>query len=88
MSTETANHHDQNSRAESESTIGSNGAAEVHAREEATRRAEEMIDRMGERIGHYAAQLGHHLLRFTARAREEVEDIWAEAQNIRRGGRP
>jgi hypothetical protein len=48
------------------------------------RRAEEMADRIGERIGHYASVAGLGILRFAARAREEIEDIWAEAQHIRR----
>jgi len=48
-------------------------------------RAEEMVDRMGEQIGRWATQLGHQVLKLAARAREEAEDIWAEAQNIRRG---
>ena len=50
----------------------------------AMQRAEEMVDRMAERIGHYAGVVGHKLLWFVARAREEAEDIWAEAQELRR----
>jgi hypothetical protein len=49
------------------------------------RRAEEMVDRMAERVGHYASVLGHKVLWLAARAREEAEDIWAEAQAVRRG---
>lgn len=45
--------------------------------------AEEMVDRIGERVGYYTTQLGHGLLRLAARAREEFEDIVAEAQSIR-----
>jgi hypothetical protein len=60
------------------------GAAELGMRENRMRRAEEMVDRMGERIGHYTTVAGHGILWFAARAREEVEDIWAEAQHIRR----
>ena len=55
---------------------------------ETLRRAEEMVDRMGEQIGHYATVLGREFLKWAARAREEAEDIWAEAQQIRRGGPP
>ena len=43
----------------------------------AVERAEDLVDQFGERLG---TTLG----RFAARAREELEDIWAEAQNIRR----
>jgi hypothetical protein len=42
------------------------------------RRAEELIEQWGQ-------QVGVLLSRVTARAREEAEDIWAEAQNIRHG---
>ncbi|MCW3065150.1 MAG: hypothetical protein JWN32_2322 [Solirubrobacterales bacterium] len=41
-------------------------------------RAEELIEEWGQRVGVW-------LSRVTARAREEAEDIWAEAQNIRHG---
>jgi hypothetical protein len=46
-------------------------------------RAEEAVDRMAERIGHYAGAVGRAALWLFARAREEAEDIWAEAQSIR-----
>jgi hypothetical protein len=48
-----------------------------------TERAEELVDQLGQRIGHYAALTSLQILRATARVREEVEDMWAEAQNIR-----
>ena len=43
-------------------------------------RAEEMVDQMGQAIGVYATRLGRRLLKGFALAREEAEDIWAEAQ--------
>lgn len=46
-------------------------------------RAEELVDQFGQRFGHFAALTGLQIQRVTARAREEVEDMWAEAQNIR-----
>jgi hypothetical protein len=51
-------------------------------------RAEELADRLGERISHYASLVGFKLMQFAARAREEAEDIWAEAQSLRRGEQP
>jgi hypothetical protein len=51
-------------------------------------RAEEMTDRLGERLGHFASLVGMKILRLAARFREEAEDIWAEAQHIRRGNQP
>lgn len=50
----------------------------------ATARAEELVDRLGERVGYLASLAGWRILRTTALAREEAEDIWAEAQSVRR----
>jgi hypothetical protein len=61
-----------------------NGVHDGQATSPATQRAEEMVDHMAERIGHFAGVLGHKLLWLVARAREEAEDIWAEAQSLRR----
>jgi hypothetical protein len=58
-------------------------ASADEAREQAMRRAEEMVDRIGEQVGHYVSLFGHNILKWAARAREEAEDIWAEAQAIR-----
>ena len=44
-------------------------------------RAEEIVERLSEQAARFARRL-------VARAREEVEDIVAEAQAIRRGDRP
>ena len=58
------------------------------SKEPVMQRAEELADRLGERISHYASLLGFKFLQFVARAREEAEDIWAEAQNIRSSRQP
>lgn len=58
-------------------TAGTEGSAD------SMRRAEETVDRVAERVGQYTASLGRKLLQWTSRAREEAEDIWAEAQDIR-----
>ena len=50
----------------------------------ATERAEELVDRMGEQVGRFASLLGLHVRRMAALAREEADDMWAEAQSIRR----
>lgn len=49
----------------------------------ATDRAEETLDQAGERLGIFAAEVSHRLRRAVALAREEAEDIWAEAQSLR-----
>lgn len=48
-----------------------------------TAKAEEVVDRAGQRISQYAAVTGWQLQRAMARLREEAEDMWAEAQNLR-----
>ncbi len=50
----------------------------------ATERAEALLDGMGERINHFAALASPSIRKFVALAREEAEDIWAEAQEVRR----
>jgi hypothetical protein len=64
------------------------GLAAEDGEASATDRAEEMIDQIASRVAHYTSVFGRALLRLGARAREEAEDIWAEAQNIRHGGQP
>src|SRR5579883_1446263 len=56
-------------------------------RSPAMRRAEELVDRWGEKVGRYATTVGHAFLRWATRAREEAEDIWAEAQAVHEGWR-
>lgn len=51
-------------------------------------RAEEMVDHLADRLGHYAGVIGQKFSWLFARAREEAEDIWAEAQALRRGEHP
>jgi len=50
----------------------------------ATERAEQTLDRAGEQLGVLAAALSHRVRKSVALAREETEDIWAEAQSLRR----
>jgi hypothetical protein len=53
------------------------------ARRQATAKAEQMVDQVGQRISQYTSMVGLQIQRAVARAREEAEDMWAEAQNIR-----
>ncbi len=46
-------------------------------------RAEDLVDSLAQRLGHYASLAGYQIQKATARAQEEVEDMWAEAQHIR-----
>ncbi len=63
--------------------------AEEERRERpATERAEELADRMGQRLGYVTTLIGLRIRKTAARAREEAEDMWAEAQSIRRRDEP
>ena len=53
----------------------------------AEERAEEFVDRMGQRLSQVASLVALRLLKAAALVREEAEDVWAEAQSIRRGER-
>src|SRR5947209_3255227 len=64
-----------------------NGTSADEARRQAMQRAEELVDRWGEQIVQYASAFGFNFLKWVARAREEAEDIWAEAQAIRESQR-
>jgi hypothetical protein len=77
-----AGHEVNGATAEAATEAAATGAQPV------IQRAEEAADRLGERVRHYASIIGLKILRFAARVKEEAEDIWAEAQSIRRGGPP
>ncbi|HET9014477.1 MAG TPA: hypothetical protein VFN57_02700 [Thermomicrobiaceae bacterium] len=49
--------------------------------------AEEGAEQAGERVGRFVSRIGVESMRAVARAREELEDIWAEAQHVRQGNR-
>ncbi len=68
-------------------TTAANGASSA-TDPSRTQRAEELVDRLAERAGQLTATWGRKLARFAARVREEAQDIWAEAQSIRRGDQP
>ncbi len=54
------------------------------AQQPAAQRAEDIVDRVSERVGYFASSMAQRIRIATARAREEAEDMWAEAQSIRR----
>ncbi len=53
-----------------------------------TERAEELMDRIGQRVGYIASLADLRVRKMAALAREEAEDIWAEAQSIHREREP
>ncbi len=53
------------------------------AEQTTTERAEEVFDQIGQRIGTFMLVARDQAVRLGARAREEAEDIWAEAQHLR-----
>jgi hypothetical protein len=60
-----------------------NGMAADGQETDSMARAEEMVDQLAERMAHYTAVIGRKVLWLGARIREEAEDIWAEAQDLR-----
>ena len=67
-----------------ESSNGSPAGRAGEAYQQATVKAGQLVDQWGQRISHYTAIAGLQVRRAVARAREEAEDIWAEAQSISR----
>ena len=53
-----------------------------------TERAEELVDQMGRAITGWTGRAGFWVLKKAALAREEAEDIWAEAQDLSRRESP
>lgn len=66
-----------------EETSGHLGYQHVQGAPPAMERAEVLVDQLGARLGQWTNSLGNGLQRFWARTREEGEDIWAEANDIR-----
>ena len=62
---------------------GSAAERTEEARRQATAKAEQLVDQAGQRISQFTSIAGLQIQRALARAREETEDMWAEAQNIR-----
>lgn len=54
----------------------------VRAPDSATARADVMVDGAGAQLGALVTLASHHLRRAASLAREEAEDMWAEAQQI------
>lgn len=49
-------------------------------------RAETLIDQMGQRLSHIGTFSSLRIQQITARVRENIEDMWAEAQHISHQG--
>jgi pyruvate/2-oxoglutarate dehydrogenase complex dihydrolipoamide acyltransferase (E2) component len=52
-------------------------------RRPATERADELLSRVGQTAGIFASLVGIRVARIAAFAREEAEDMWAEARSMR-----
>jgi hypothetical protein len=74
-------------KASDNGAAGAPAAAEPNGSDETMRRAEELADRLIERVGTYTAWLGRAVLTLAAQAREEAADIWAEAEHLSRKGK-
>jgi hypothetical protein len=51
-------------------------------------RAEEYVDRMAHKVAYLAAAGTRGLVTLMSRAREALQDFWAEVQDFRRGRKP
>jgi hypothetical protein len=47
----------------------------------------EGAERAGQAVGEFGSRVGRGIAAAAARVREEVEDIWADAQSVRKGER-
>jgi len=47
---------------------------------ERTKRAEDLVDQLGQRVSHWGMMSNVRVQKATARLREDAEDLWAEAQ--------
>ena len=63
---------------------GSAGTQAEEAGRPVTGQAEKRADRVGQRISHYTVLARLQIQRAAARVREEAEDMWVGAQNLRR----
>jgi hypothetical protein len=51
-------------------------------------RAQEVVERMAHQVGYFAAFGTRKVVSFLSRAREAVQDFWAEVQDYRHGRKP
>jgi hypothetical protein len=64
------------------------GAGSAQANRSGLERAEEIVDRVAERVASFANTVwGKKVLTVAAHAREAAQDFWAEVQQVRRGKR-
>jgi hypothetical protein len=61
------------------------GADSDNGKADRISRAEQMVDRLAERVAGATSRWGRRVLWLGTRIKEEAEDMWAEAQSIRRG---
>ena len=52
-----------------------------------TERADQLVGDVTQQVDDWSDKVADWVARAAARTREEIEDIWAEAQHIRRGDR-
>jgi hypothetical protein len=57
--------------------------SEEHEGEDHIQRAELLLEQSGQKVGEFASTTSQRLRRWSALAKEEVEDMWAEAKHIR-----
>ena len=78
--TDTNGFHAQPGDAKSEAT-----PAEAANQPSQVDRAEQMVERVAANVSSFTAKWGRRAWSVVSRVREEAEDMWSEAQSIRRG---
>ncbi len=79
-----AEHEDQSKMAPGTKSGQPTMAGPEESRQPATEKAEELVNRMGQRINRLSNLVSQNVIKATAYVREEAEDVWVEAQSIRR----
>jgi hypothetical protein len=75
-------HKDANGKTRMET--GKAAGDEASAGSNSMERADQIVAEWSSRAEQIGTEIGHRFVRLVARAREEAEDIWAEAQELRR----
>ena len=79
----------ENNHAPSQATSGPDASTQTTTNEPDDRsgldRAEEVVDSLAWKLSTLASSWGRGFLRLTSRARESLQDFWAEVQDFRRG---
>lgn len=81
---EEADHMDMSKSASEHQSARPRGRRNNRANQVTLEKAEELVDQLRQRVGHWTTTGGLQMRRALARLREDAEDMLVEAQNMRR----